>query len=355
MKTHVAALGLSTAAAASILAYRAATAHGRDDRALAAWLHHTSAHNLQSVVSKYLFGETPPNSAAAGGASGAAAAEEEEGVARGVARGGDASTSAAAGSFARDPPPPPSGGGGGSDTQVERKPIDTTDEASRVMPSSSSALPDDFVCPIGAFVMIDPVLCGCTPTCGKSFDRRSIERWVTLGAGTCPHTGRRLTLQQLYPNRNLRNVIEDWVEQHGMPEHSAPPPHYAVPDPEVSAAAAAAARAAAAEEAAAAAVVDPFHRLGQSDEATAAAGLALFTHVVILQSKHQLIAPSMFHVTNLTPPGSDGPKRWRTTLRFAPSPRGSPRFVSHCTKRASRLPPSPRAVSPGGRSKCCAG
>jgi hypothetical protein len=39
-------------------------------------------------------------------------------------------------------------------------------------------------------------------------------------------------------------------------------------------------------------------------------GLALVTHVVILQSKPQLITTSTFRVTNLTPPGSGNPACW---------------------------------------------
>ena len=87
---------------------------------------------------------------------------------------------------------------------------------------------------------------------------------------SCTLVDRRLTLSQLYPNRNLRNVIEEWLEIHGMPEHSAPPADYEVRDPEVTAAAAAAARAAAAAEAEAAAVVDPHHLTARyrDDDAT---------------------------------------------------------------------------------------
>jgi hypothetical protein len=77
-------------------------------------------------------------------------------------------------------------------------------------------------------------------------------------------------MSQIFPNRNLRNVIEEWVGAHGMPAHSAPPLHYTVPDPELSAAVAAEAVAVAAAALAAAAEVDPFHHLGESDDATAA-------------------------------------------------------------------------------------
>ena len=172
MKSHVAALGLSTAAAAGVLAWRAATSDHRDDRALAAWLHFTNANNLQSMVSK-IWTRSSRESYANVNAGGAA----------GVAVVGNTKTNASGSTDGEGSSPPPrpvnGGGGGGGAGEPHATPA-----------SSSSVLPDDFVCPIGAFVMIDPVLCGCTPTCGKSFDRRSIERWVTVGAGTCPHTGR---------------------------------------------------------------------------------------------------------------------------------------------------------------------
>ena len=185
MKTHVAALGVSTVAAASVLAWRAATTQHRDDRALAAWLHFTNANNLQSVVSNFWAVKRGGNSASSSAHDDAAAGARPSHPA---AAGGDGGSAGGAG-----------GGGGAAGTRFRKDDggADAEEEkeeegagvatASKV---SSTLLPDDFVCPIGAFVMIDPVLCGCTATCGKSFDRRSIERWVTLGAGTCPHTGR---------------------------------------------------------------------------------------------------------------------------------------------------------------------
>ena len=60
----------------------------------------------------------------------------------------------------------------------------------------------------------------------------------------------------------------------------------------------------------------------------ALAGLALFTHVVILQSKHvQLMTASMFHVTNLAPPGSERQPFALATYRL----QESTNRVGHCT------------------------
>ena len=191
MKTHVAALGVSTVAAASVLAWRAATTHHRDDRALAAWLHFTNANNLQSVVSNFWAVKRGGNSASSSSSADddAAAGARPSHPAPASGDGGSAGSfgggSGAAGTrFRKDD--------GGADAEEEKKEKEKEEGAGVATASkdSSTLLPDDFICPIGAFVMIDPVLCGCTASCGKSFDRRSIERWVTLGAGTCPHTGR---------------------------------------------------------------------------------------------------------------------------------------------------------------------
>lgn len=149
-------------------------------------------------------------------------------------------------------------GGGGSEEEEDKKEKAT---------EGDDEVPDDFMCPIGAFVMVDPVLCGCTPTCGKSFDRFSIERWVTKGAGTCPVTCRPLTLDKLYPNRNLRAIIEEWVAENGIPEHSAPPAGYK-PVADVSAERLAASQAATSLAELAAAVVDPLHDRNVSDVET---------------------------------------------------------------------------------------
>ena len=177
MKTHVAALGVSTVAAASVLAWRAATTHHRDDRALAAWLHFTNANNLQSVVSNFWAVKRGGNSASSSADDDAAAGARPSHPATATVGGGAADTR-----FQKDD--------GGADAEEKEKEEEEGTCVETASKDSSTLLPDDFICPIGAFVMIDPVLCGCTPTCGKSFDRRSIERWVTLGAGTCPHTGR---------------------------------------------------------------------------------------------------------------------------------------------------------------------
>lgn len=203
MKTHVAALGMS-ATAAAVLAWRAATANSRGDRALAAWLTFTDAndalrHRFDVHVLRRLDASSAFAHAGVGGpsssrntrapldAAAAATATTSGGAAE--ARGGEPSTSAV-GNLPRNPQPSSTSTANPATADDDQEPTSDVDAAAAADEPPMPPLPEDFVCPIGAFVMVDPVLCGCTPGCGKSFDRRSIQRWVLQGAGTCPHTGR---------------------------------------------------------------------------------------------------------------------------------------------------------------------
>ena len=97
-------------------------------------------------------------------------------------------------------------------------------------PDDDLSIPADFLCPIGQHVMTDPVLCGCGPQCGKSYDRRSIERWLLEGAPTCPTTSEPLDLHKLYPNRALKSAVEEWLANlgpRGPPADAMPPPSFA--------------------------------------------------------------------------------------------------------------------------------
>jgi hypothetical protein len=76
-------------------------------------------------------------------------------------------------------------------------------------------------------------------------------------------------------------------------------------------------------------------------------GLALFH--VLLQSKHYayMMTASMFHVTNLTPPGSEcNPGRRRASGITASSP--SP-MLPPPPPMPTRMPTTPLCVSPGAR------
>ena len=66
-------------------------------------------------------------------------------------------------------------------------------------------LPPGFICPISQEIMIDPMI---TPS-GRSFERALIEDWVRQ-SGTDPLTRQALRLDQLIPNRDLKEAIERW-------------------------------------------------------------------------------------------------------------------------------------------------
>jgi len=67
-------------------------------------------------------------------------------------------------------------------------------------------IPYHFRCPISLELMRDPVTV-CT---GQTYDRPSIESWVTAGNTTCPVTRATLTDFTLIPNHTLRRLIQDW-------------------------------------------------------------------------------------------------------------------------------------------------
>ena len=107
-------------------------------------------------------------------------------------------------------------------------------------PTPAPLVPEDFLCPVGRHVMHDPVVCGCMPTCGATFERANVSRWIdSSNGGTCPNTGRPLRRTQLFPNRTLKALIEEWTQAHGgVPDDVAPPEdvmNYVDPpvDPEV--------------------------------------------------------------------------------------------------------------------------
>ena len=93
-------------------------------------------------------------------------------------------------------------------------------------PDPPDGVPADYLCPIGGHVMLDPVLCGCSPSCGKSFDRRSIERWILEGSPSCPVTSRPLDLDKLYPNRTPRSAVETHPAENDVPADVMPPPSF---------------------------------------------------------------------------------------------------------------------------------
>ncbi|XP_074286307.1 U-box domain-containing protein 26-like [Silene latifolia] len=67
-------------------------------------------------------------------------------------------------------------------------------------------IPYYFRCPISLELMTDPVTV-CT---GQTYDRSSIESWVSTGNITCPVTRSPLSDFTLIPNHTLRRLIQEW-------------------------------------------------------------------------------------------------------------------------------------------------
>ena len=70
---------------------------------------------------------------------------------------------------------------------------------------SQNKIPVSFICPLTQDVMEDPVI---DPE-GNSYERQSIEQWLTMGNTTSPVTRTHLTIDQLVPNRALKDAIEE--------------------------------------------------------------------------------------------------------------------------------------------------
>jgi U-box domain/CCCH-type zinc finger len=69
--------------------------------------------------------------------------------------------------------------------------------------------PDEYMCPISAELMIDPVL----STLGYTYERAAIESWLDQ-RGTEPYSRLSMTSAQLVPNRVAKDLIEKWLAAH---------------------------------------------------------------------------------------------------------------------------------------------
>ncbi|KAK9667105.1 hypothetical protein RND81_14G233300 [Saponaria officinalis] len=67
-------------------------------------------------------------------------------------------------------------------------------------------IPYHFRCPISLELMTDPV----TVSTGQTYDRSSIDSWVSTGNTTCPVTRSPLSDFTLIPNHTLRRLIQEW-------------------------------------------------------------------------------------------------------------------------------------------------
>lgn len=80
------------------------------------------------------------------------------------------------------------------------------------------AIPHLFRCPISLDLFTDPV----TLSTGQTYDRASIEKWLSLGNLTCPVTMQKLTDPSLVPNHTLRHLITQWLQIHPLLDLDCP-------------------------------------------------------------------------------------------------------------------------------------
>lgn len=69
-------------------------------------------------------------------------------------------------------------------------------------------IPHLFRCPISLDLFEDPVTL-CT---GHTYDRSSIEKWLSAGNLTCPVTMQKLHDPSIVPNHTLRHLIDQWLQ-----------------------------------------------------------------------------------------------------------------------------------------------
>ncbi|CAJ1966060.1 unnamed protein product [Cylindrotheca closterium] len=78
--------------------------------------------------------------------------------------------------------------------------------------SSSSQVPDGFICPISLELMRDPVM----NRRSLSYERKSILNWLHRGNAHCPLTREPLRPSQLVPNNALKVRIRRWSMENGV-------------------------------------------------------------------------------------------------------------------------------------------
>mmetsp|Transcript_7650 Transcript_7650/g.11583 ORF Transcript_7650/g.11583 Transcript_7650/m.11583 type:complete len:292 (+) Transcript_7650:46-921(+) len=68
-------------------------------------------------------------------------------------------------------------------------------------------VPKEFKCPLTHKIMEDPVM----TSDGVNYDRHAITKWLSF-RGSCPLTGKQLTVEQLNPNYSLKKAIENFKQ-----------------------------------------------------------------------------------------------------------------------------------------------
>lgn len=83
------------------------------------------------------------------------------------------------------------------------------------MNEAEMTVPHLFRCPISLDLFEDPVTL-CT---GQTYDRSSIERWLSQGNLTCPVTMQKLHDLSIVPNHTLRHLIDQWLQLYPQFDH----------------------------------------------------------------------------------------------------------------------------------------
>ena len=89
-------------------------------------------------------------------------------------------------------------------------------------PSEASAaadVPDEYICPITAEIMTDPV----TTLDGFTYERAAITEWLRT-KDTSPKTGATLESKALIPNHLVRGMIRAFKEESVLAAAPPPPP-----------------------------------------------------------------------------------------------------------------------------------
>ncbi|KAL5752162.1 hypothetical protein ACOSP7_022340 [Xanthoceras sorbifolium] len=76
------------------------------------------------------------------------------------------------------------------------------------MKEDQMTIPHLFRCPISLDLFTDPV----TLSTGQTYDRSSIDKWLSAGNLTCPVTMQNLHDPTLVPNHTLRHLINQWLQ-----------------------------------------------------------------------------------------------------------------------------------------------
>ena len=83
--------------------------------------------------------------------------------------------------------------------------------------SEAAEVPDDYVCPITAEIMTDPV----STLDGFTYEREAITEWLRT-KDTSPKTGAKLESKALIPNHLVRSLLRAFKEAGSVPSTASP-------------------------------------------------------------------------------------------------------------------------------------